>query len=110
MQTLDKIQVPTQEQTEKAIAAIINVLGKPATDAQEQALEAFQRKDYLVVKRLASTNLDDYFIKSLGYMGGALKLTPNTDTILAEAARSAADHAKVRTTAQLSKALLEALT
>lgn len=108
-QTLNETKVPTQEQTEKAIAAILNVLGEPASDAQRQALDAFQAKEYLTVKRLASTNLEDYFIKALGYMGGALKLTPNTDTILAEAARSAADHAKARATAQLSRALSEAL-
>jgi hypothetical protein len=56
---------------------------------------------YQIVKRLAATNISDYYCKALGYLGGALKLTPNTDTILAESARAAADFVREKTLAQL---------
>ena len=41
--------------------------------------------------------------------GRALKLTPNTDTILAESARAAAEVAKERTLKQLGNAIAAAL-
>jgi hypothetical protein len=84
-----------------------------ATQTTELTLEkvnqAFQNGDHQTVKRLASTNLSDYYCKALGYLGGALKLTPNTDTILAESARSAADFVKEKTLAQLGTAIANAL-
>ncbi|NJO64801.1 MAG: hypothetical protein HC836_43720, partial [Richelia sp. RM2_1_2] len=61
------------------------------------------------VKRLASTNLSDYYCKSLGYLGGALKLTPNTDTILAESARAAADFNREKVLSQLGNEIKSAL-
>jgi hypothetical protein len=45
----------------------------------------------------------------LGYFGGALKLTPNTDTILAKSARSAAEFVKERTLKQLGDAIAASL-
>ena len=51
----------------------------------------------------------DSYCRSLAYLGSALKLTPNTDTILAEAARAAADFAKERELARLSQAIHDAL-
>ncbi|WP_257236464.1 hypothetical protein, partial [Nostoc sp. 'Peltigera malacea cyanobiont' DB3992] len=71
----------TQEKVDKAVNAILEVLGKPENDLHHKALTAFQSGDYQTVKRLASTNLTDDYCKALGYLGGALKLTPNTDTI-----------------------------
>jgi hypothetical protein len=50
-----------------------------------------------------------HYCKTLGYLGGALKLTPNTDTILAESARAAADFAKERTLARLGAEIEKAL-
>jgi hypothetical protein len=61
------------------------------------------------VKRLAATNLADYYCKALGYLGGALKLTPNTDTILAESARSACEYVKERALRHLGTKINEAL-
>jgi hypothetical protein len=98
------------EQVSQAVKAILEVLGTPETDLHEQALAAFQRGDHQIVKRLASTNLSDSYCKALGYLGGALKLTPNTDTILAESARAAADFVKERTLAQLGRKIFDALT
>lgn len=92
-----------------AVNSIIDVLGTPETDAQIDALSAFHQNNHQLVKRLASTNLSDNYCKALGYLGGALKLTPNTDTILAEAARAAAEVAKERTLKQLSSAIADAL-
>ncbi|ALF53674.1 hypothetical protein ACX27_13820 [Nostoc piscinale CENA21] len=99
----------TLEKVNQAINAILEVLGTPETELHRQALAAFQNGDHQTVKRLASTNLSDYYVKALGYLGGALKLTPNTDTILAESARSAADFAKEKALKQLGEALAKAL-
>jgi F0F1-type ATP synthase epsilon subunit len=99
----------TLERVNQAVTAILDVLGTPSTDLHTKALTAFQSGDHQAVKRLASTNLSDYYVKSLGYLGGALKLTPNTDTILAESARAAADFAKEKALNQLGDAIAQAL-
>ncbi|MHC5933815.1 hypothetical protein [Nostoc sp.] len=101
----------TLEQVNKAIEAILNVLDvpEPGNDLHAKALSAFANCDYQTVKRLASTNLSDDYLRALGYLGGALKLTPNTDTILAESARAAADFARERTLRKLGDALAKAL-
>ena len=91
----------TLEKVNQAVEAILNVLGTPENNLHAEALAAFHRGDHQIVKRLAATNLTDNFCKALGYLGGALKLTPNTDTILAESARSAAEFAKEKVLAQL---------
>lgn len=99
----------TLEKVNQAVNAILEVLGTPETELHQKALTAFQSGDHQSVKRLASTNLSDYYVKSLGYLGGALKLTPNTDTILAESARSAADFTKEKALKQLGDAIAAAL-
>jgi hypothetical protein len=99
----------TLESVNKAVAAILEVLGEPETTLHQQALFAFQECDYQTVKRLAATNLSDHYCKSLGYLGGALKLTPNTDTILAESARAAAEFAKERVLNRLGRRIAEAM-
>lgn len=99
----------TLERVTKAVEAILDVLGTPETELHQQALSAFQCGEYQIVKRLAATNLSDHFCKSLGYLGGALKLTPNTDTILAESARAAAEFVKERTLNQLGREIAEAM-
>lgn len=104
-------QIPelTLERVSQAVDAIIEILGKPENSLHSEALEAFGRRDYQTVKRLASTNLSDYYCKSLGYLGGALKLTPNTDTILAESARAAADFMREKTLTKLGAEIAKAL-
>lgn len=99
----------TQEGVQTAVNAILAVLGDPQSDLHREAFAAFDRGDYQAVRRLASTNLSDYYCKALGYLGGALKLTPNTDTILAESARAAADFSRERTLAQLGAEIARAL-
>jgi hypothetical protein len=99
----------TLEKVNQAVEAILNVLGTPETDLHNEALSAFRRGDQQTVKRLAATNLTDSFCKALGYLGGALKLTPNTDTILAESARSAAEFAKEKILVQLGAQIAQAL-
>ena len=97
------------ERVTQAVDAILETLGEPATDLHRQALSAFKVGDYQRVKRLASTNLSDYYCKALGYLGGALKLTPNTDTILAESARAAADFLREKALARLGAEIAKAL-
>ncbi|NET34457.1 MAG: hypothetical protein F6K19_20935 [Cyanothece sp. SIO1E1] len=113
MQTAEPVQTKpsgfTTERVQQAVDAILETLGEPETNLHREAFVAFQQQDYATVKRLASTHLSDYYCKSLGYLGSAFKLTPNTDTILAESARSAADFAKERALTRLSTALAEAL-
>lgn len=99
----------TLEKVQQAVDAILNTLGTPESDLHILADEAFRKGDHQTVKRLASTNLSDYYVKSLGYLGGALKLTPNTDTILAESARAAADFTRERALKQLGEAIAQAL-
>jgi hypothetical protein len=99
----------TLERVSQAIEAIIEVLGTPEKGLHTKAYNAFREGNYRIVKRLASTNLTDYYCKSLGYLGGALKLTDNTDTILAESARAAADYVRERTLHQLENAIAESL-
>lgn len=109
MQTTQTIPELTLERVNLAVEAIINTLGKPENSLHSEALEAFQRGDYQIVKRLAATNLSDYYCKSLGYLGGALKLTPNTDTILAESARAAADFTREKALIYLGTEIARAL-
>jgi hypothetical protein len=97
------------ERVNSAVNAILEALGTPETDLHSAALSAFHRGDYQFVKRLAATNLSDSYCKALGYLGGALKLTPNTDTILAESARAAADYVRERTLARLGSEIAKAL-
>lgn len=105
-------QIPelTQERVQRAVNAILEVLGEPENDLHKEAQSAFQQGNYQHVKRLAATNLNDYYCKALGYLGGALKLTPNTDTILAESARAAADFLREQTLIKLGTELGNALT
>ncbi|MBE9118621.1 hypothetical protein IQ249_22280 [Lusitaniella coriacea LEGE 07157] len=99
----------TKERVQQAINAILGTLGEPETDLHQKAFTAFQSGDYQAVKRLASTHLSDSYCRSLGYLGSALKLTPNTDTILAESARAAADFTRDRVLERLGDAIGEAL-
>lgn len=99
----------TLERVNQAINVILEVLGTPETELHSKAYQAFTSGDHQTVKRLAATNLSDCYVKALGYLGGALKLTPNTDTILAESARAAADFSREKTLHHLGKAIAAAL-
>lgn len=99
----------TTEKVQQAVDAILKVLGEPNSELHKEAQNAFVQGDYAKVKLLASTNLSDYYCKSLGYLGGALKLTPNTPTILAESARAAADFDRMRTLSRLGNEIKDAL-
>ena len=99
----------TLERVNKAVEAILAVLGTPETELHQQAFSAFQRGEHHIVKRLAAINLSDQYCKSLGYLGGALKLTPNTDTILAESARAAAEFTKEQALKRLGREIAEAM-
>ncbi len=99
----------TIEKVNQAVQVILETLGNPESELHNKALTAFQSGDHQTVKRLASTNLSDYYCKALGYLGGALKLTPNTDTILAESARAAADFTKEKTLVRLGAEIEKAL-
>ncbi len=97
------------ESVQAAVDAILNALGEPETATQIEALNSFKTDDGAHVKLLAALHLTDNYIKSLNYLISAPKLTPNTSTILAEAARSAADHVRDKALYQLGRALSEAL-
>jgi uncharacterized protein HemY len=99
----------TKDKVQAAVDSILETLRDGINLLHSEALAAFQQGDYDRVKRLASTNLADSYCRSLAYLGSALKLTPNTDTILAEAARAAADFAKERELQRLSQAIHQAL-
>ncbi|MBD3887053.1 hypothetical protein IFO70_36165 [Phormidium tenue FACHB-886] len=99
----------TAEYVNNAVSAILNVLGEPQTDQQREALQAFHAGDSTTIKRLSLLNLQDNFIKCLGYLVSAPKLTPQTDTILAESCRAAADQVRDITLLALSAAIEKAL-
>lgn len=99
----------TTEKVQQAVDAILQVLGEPEAELHKEARDSFVQGDYVKVKLLASTNLSDYYCKSLGYLGGALKLTVNTPTILAESARAAADFSKEKVLSQLGSEIKKAL-
>ena len=99
----------TADKVQTAVNSILETLKDGTSGLHSDALSAFQQSDHARVKRLASTNLSDSYCRSLAYLGSALKLTPNTDTILAEAARAAADFAKERELHRLSQAIHAAL-
>lgn len=82
----------TEQKVNQAVNAILDVLGDPQTNSQKKAINYFYLGEYDKVRRLAATNLEDYYCKSLSYLGSAFKMLPNTDTILAESARAAADY------------------
>lgn len=95
----------TADYVSNAVSAILKSLGEPKTDQQREALQAFHDADSTTIKRLSLLNLQDNFIKCLGYLVSAPKLTPQTDTILAESCRAAADHVRDVTLVALSDAI-----
>ncbi len=98
------------QKVQAAVKIILDVLrGQAYKDVHHEALDAFIREDHGRVKRLATMYLSDSLFRSLGYLGSALKLTPNTDTILAEAARAAADFQRECCLYSLGKAVGAAL-
>ena len=102
----------TEQNVKEAVAAVLNQL-EPVTAVQTQAMAAFTDGDSQQLKDLAATHLDDSLIRSLGYLISAPKLTPNTSTILAEAARAAADHiakrARERAIAEMQQCFKQAI-
>lgn len=99
----------TKEKVQQAVDAILDVLGKAENELHQEVHDAFMQGDYKKVKILSSSNLADNYCKSLGYLGGALKLSINTPTILAESARAAADFDKERVLLKLSNEIKNAL-
>ena len=99
----------TTDQIQQAVDAILAVLGEPETELHQEIMGAIVKKDFDMAKRLAAANLRDNFCKSLGYIGGAYKLTANTPTILAESARAAAEFSKERTLDRLGAEIERAI-
>jgi hypothetical protein len=93
----------TAEYVQNAVDCILTTLGEPQTDRQQEALRAFHAGDSGLIKRLSVQSLADNYIKCLGYLVSAPKLTPQTDTILAESCRAAADHVRDLTLAKLGQ-------
>ena len=65
----------TAEYVQNAVNAILKTLGEPQTDRQREALQAFHDGDSATIKRLSVLNLQDNYIKCLGYLVSAPKLT-----------------------------------
>ena len=99
----------TSDRVNQAVEAILATLGQPQTQSHAMALEAFQIGDSATIKRLSVVNLSDNYLKCLGYLVSAGKLTQNTDTILAESARSASEFVKDQTLKRLGDQINKAL-
>jgi hypothetical protein len=99
----------TLDAVERVTESILRVLGDPLESHQAEALTAFKAGDYATVRRVAAVHLGDSFSRSLAYLGSAYKLTPNTDTIVAEACRAAADHARDLTLQSLGRLVASTL-
>lgn len=100
---------PNTDSVERAIALILEELGEATTPVQERALEAFKSEDYANIKRMSLSMPGEHFLKALGYLGSARKLTPNTDTILVESLRAAADYRREQIAAELGLKISEVL-
>lgn len=98
-----------KDKVDAAVQVILDTLGEPASEIQTEGLRAFHAGDAALIKRLSVGNLSDNYLKCLGYLVSAPKLTPNTDTILAESARSAAEYVKDKTLTYLSEAVMNTL-
>lgn len=90
------------EQIQDAVNAILDALGDPWTPEQSDAITFFRAGKYETVRDLATYQLDDNYIKALGYLASAHKNPPTIMTLLAESARSAAEAQKQRTLSALS--------
>ena len=99
----------TRTAVEAVETALLNILGEPVHPHQDDIMYSFKEGDFELVKRIAATHLEDSFSRSLAYLSSAYKLTPNTDTIIAEACRAAADHARDLALQQLGKVVAEAV-
>ncbi len=97
------------ENVQRAVNAILKVLGEPVTPLHVSALEAFQQQDEEQIKYLAAAHLNDGYCTTLSYCISALKLSAETATILADAGRAAADFARDRALWDLSWAISVAL-
>lgn len=103
--------VVTASPIQAALDGILHTLGSPAASMHQEAFAAYEAGNSATVRRLAASNLEDNYCRSLGYLISA-KLKPDLPTIavvLAEAARAAADFARDRELKKLNKILAEAL-
>lgn len=97
------------DKVQHAIADIIEAMGDPSSPCEVKALEAFQREEYATVDLIAASHLSNHYCRALGYLGSAVKLSPGTAKILAEAARAAADRIREQALASLSESIDAAL-
>jgi hypothetical protein len=79
----------TQDQVGQSVKEILETLGSPTNEAQAQALQAFTDGEVEKVKMLSLGSPTDEYLKCLGYLVSAPKLTPGTLTLLTESARAA---------------------
>jgi hypothetical protein len=103
--------VATASPIQTALDGILETLGEADNPVHQEAFAAYESGDSSKVRKLAASNLEDHYCRSLGYLISA-KLKPELPTIavvLAEAARAAADFARERELIKLNKVLAEAL-
>lgn len=103
--------VATTSPIQTALEGILETLGERTLPIHQEAYKAYEAGDSKAVRRLAASNLEDHYCRSLGYLISA-KLKPDLPTIavvLAEAARAAADYSRERELKRLNKVLAEAL-
>jgi hypothetical protein len=79
----------TQEKVGQSVQEILDTLGSPTNEVQSQALQAFTDGEAEKVKMLALGDPTDEYLKCLGYLVSAPKLSPGTLTLLTESARAA---------------------
>lgn len=106
-----QVQAPSlsQASVNQVVETILETLGAPETTIQEKALAAFRAGDADTCRILAASNLNDGYCKTIGYLAGTFKIMPQTPTLLAEAARSAADVSRERTLNHLGAVIAGAL-
>lgn len=102
---------PSAAAVSQAAQALLSQLGQPESKAQTEAWDAFQAGDFARVRTLGATNLEDCYIKALGYLCSTQKqpAPPTINVILAEAARAISDHSRAKTLRSLSAILDEVL-
>jgi len=103
--------VATESPIQMALEGILETLGDPSSPVHQEAIAAYEANNAGQVRKLAASNLDDHYCRSLGYLISA-KMKPDLPTIavvLAEAARAAADFAREREMKRLGEIIGNAL-
>jgi len=98
-----------KKQLSYEIVAILQKLGEPQTDFQNQARSAFLDQRFSEVKRIRTQDLTDSYLRAFSYLASAVAVSDpknpahgNYPTVLSEAIMATADYQKEKCLKELS--------